>query len=132
MRSIRHVAILAAFGIAACNRDIDSIAGPTTTVAPRPNTAVANGAPAAPQVTANDLSSCALRVDGSAACWGYNFYGMANPPAQVFTQISGGFSNACGVTVSGEIKCWGQNGWGQGSPPPAPGGLTYLMVGTGS
>lgn len=78
-------------------------------MAPRPNAAVANATPAVPQVIANDLSSCALHVDGSAVCWGYNSYDIVNPPAQVFTQISGGFSNACGVTVSGEITCWGQN-----------------------
>ena len=132
MRSVRSFAVFAVLVVAACNRDVDSITAPNTTTTPRPSAAVTNGAPAVPQVIANDLSSCALRVNGAVTCWGYNSYNILTPPAHVFTQISGGYSNACGVTSSGEIKCWGQNAWGQGSPPPAPEGLTYRAVGTGS
>src|SRR5881628_599235 len=37
------------------------------------------------QVSAGGYHSCALRTDGTVACWGLNRYGQATAPAGVFT-----------------------------------------------
>ena len=131
MRSVSRFAVFAALVVAACN-DTDPITTPPTTLTPpRPSADVASGA-GAPQVALGSKTSCALRAEGSAACWGSNLYGAASPPTVGFTQVGSGYANACGVTPAGAIICWGGNGWGQGSPPAPPAGLTYRYVSPGS
>jgi len=39
------------------------------------------------QVSAGGYHSCALRTDGTVACWGSNGSGQATPPASTFTQV---------------------------------------------
>lgn len=67
---------------------------------------------------------CALRPDGSAACWGYDMYiGATLPPAnERFSAISAGDYHVCAIRVAdGSPSCWGagQPTWdlGQASPP---------------
>jgi alpha-tubulin suppressor-like RCC1 family protein len=66
--------------------------------------------------------SCAIRSNGSVACWGNNSYGQApsdcatsavSPCYGQFTQISATMSTSCGIRNDGSISCWGSNGWGQ-------------------
>ena len=47
--------------------------------------------------------SCALRADGTAACWGSNIWGQCNVPSgHQFVQISAGaWHHTCGVDVTG-------------------------------
>lgn len=99
---------------------------------PPPSTAVPT------EVTANEFSSCALKTDGTAYCWGYNVSGqlgdgttttrympvrvntalkfkrisMGSPIANR-TGILAGSQTACGVTLEGDVYCWGSNSNGQ-------------------
>lgn len=71
--------------------------------------------------------TCALAVDGSAYCWGWNESGQlgnGNVPtatskpalvggALVFTSISAGATHTCGPTSSRDVYCWGGNWHGQ-------------------
>src|SRR6266581_308411 len=69
------------------------------------------------QVSAGGYHSCALRTDGTVACWGLNRYGQATAPAGVFTQLSAGGSHTCGLKSDGTVACWGDNSSGQATPP---------------
>ena len=72
------------------------------------------------------FASCALRMDGSAVCWGGNGSGQLGDgttiervtPTPVATTIRGtaidsGYENACIRSTTGTVLCWGDNGSGQ-------------------
>src|SRR5216117_4000065 len=72
------------------------------------------------EITAGDMHTCALVADGTAYCWGANFYGQAGTGSlsdePVPTAVAGGHSFAhlvagrmhtCGVTTSRAAYCWG-------------------------
>ena len=61
------------------------------------------------QVSAGRSHGCALRVDGTLACWGENRFGQATPPAGTFTQVSAGGSHSCAIRSDGSVACWGAN-----------------------
>lgn len=81
------------------------------------------------QISAGNVHTCVLLLDGTAKCWGNNNYGelgsgdyVAQPsPAtapfagagQHFKSIYAGLSYTCGVTPSNGVKCWGNNDGGQ-------------------
>jgi alpha-tubulin suppressor-like RCC1 family protein len=72
------------------------------------------------QVSAGGLHTCALRLDGTAVCWGGNSYGQATPPDGTFMQISAGAYHTCGVRSNGAVECWGHNGAGQAVDKAGP------------
>jgi alpha-tubulin suppressor-like RCC1 family protein len=54
--------------------------------------------------------ACALREDGTAACWGDNYAGKATPPPEEFAAISSGTDHACGLRkADGRAICWGSD-----------------------
>lgn len=73
-------------------------------------------------LAANNLAACALRGDGTIACWGagepgddsgascqgvpYNS-GQSTPPPEKFRMVAMGALNACGIRDDGTIACWG-------------------------
>jgi alpha-tubulin suppressor-like RCC1 family protein len=72
-------------------------------------------------------ASCAVRADGSVACWGNGFFGRlgqgsADPstvpvavvglPASA-TAVSIGYDHTCALLVDGDIWCWGRGDSGQ-------------------
>ena len=61
------------------------------------------------QVTAGAFHSCAIKADGTVACWGSNTYGQATPPANVFRSIAAGWYYTCGVRIDGTLVCWGES-----------------------
>lgn len=62
--------------------------------------------------------TCALRSDGSAACWGWNSEGQsAPPPSETFIAISSSRDHTCALRADGTPVCWGSNILGQKSPP---------------
>jgi uncharacterized protein YbbK (DUF523 family) len=69
-------------------------------------------------VSAGWLFTCAIRTDGTLACWGDNEYGEASPPAGTFTSVSAGAHHACAIRTDGTPACWGQNRSGQVTPRP--------------
>ena len=72
-------------------------------------------APAAPrdaafvQVSVGDEQSCALRRDGTLACWGSPRGGLLRPPEGQFLQasVSPAGGSACAVALKGHLECWG-------------------------
>ena len=81
----------------------------------------------APSITAGDAHTCALLSDGTAKCWGYNYYGQFGNGTTtdrevtpvVVTGLSGAaaitgvFEHTCALLSNGTAKCWGYNYYGQ-------------------
>ncbi len=81
------------------------------------------------QITAGGYHTCALLLDGTVKCWGYNLYGQLgngslgtaadrNRPVVVtglagVSQITAGKFHTCGLLSGGAVKCWGRNLSGQ-------------------
>lgn len=79
------------------------------------------------QLVTYGRTTCGLRVDGRAYCWGNNGWGAlgdgsnssfsANPVAvqggHTFTKLAAGSDHACGLATTGSMLCWGHNDWGQ-------------------
>jgi len=70
-------------------------------------------------ITVGRDHSCALKTDGSIACWGSNGAGQTSvPEGNSFTEVSAGYRNTCAVDgATQEISCWGSNSYGESSPP---------------
>src|SRR5947207_14965000 len=70
------------------------------------------------QVSAGADYGCALRTDGTVACWGDNYFGQATPPADAFPEVSAGGTGGGGPTTAGGGETWGDKtaapvaGWG--------------------
>jgi hypothetical protein len=80
-------------------------------------------------VGAGDELTCAIRTDGTLACWGsIGNHGDASPPAGTFTAVSGGYSDACAIRTDGTLACWGFDGNGQATPPAG----TFIAVSAGT
>jgi len=69
------------------------------------------------QLSASDVNNCAIRYDGTAACWGNNDHGQSSPPAEIFSQVSNGRDHTCGIKSDGSLVCWGWDEDGQSTPP---------------
>ena len=91
-------------------------------------TAVSVSAPS----TGGHAHSCAIRFDGSVACWGDNRYGQLNAPEGTFTAIAAGNGHwstngySCGVRSNGTIACWGANSNARRWVPP--GQFTHISL----
>ncbi len=113
-----------------------------------PRTVVASEAGGAPltgvvDIVAGSTHTCALVADGTARCWGYNYWGglgtgsiaQSTVPAVVvdpdgtgrpfagLTRLSAGGFHTCAVTDGGTAYCWGWNVAGQlgiGRSGPGP------------
>lgn len=78
-------------------------------------------------LTAGDEHTCAVKMDGSAWCWGDNTSGqlgdgtntLRNRPTAISSLASGvvgiaaGGAHTCAVKTDGTIWCWGENEFGQ-------------------
>jgi hypothetical protein len=65
------------------------------------------------QVSAGFYYTCALRTDGTLACWGDNYAEETTPPAGTLSQVDAGGYHTCGVRTDGTVACWGDNSEGQ-------------------
>ncbi|MDE0676587.1 MAG: hypothetical protein OXH42_04525 [Acidimicrobiaceae bacterium] len=72
-------------------------------------------------------NTCALRTDGTVACWGDNGDGQSDPPDGTFTAVSAGERHSCGLRPDGIVVCWGSDEDGQSSVPSG----TYTAVSAG-
>lgn len=83
-------------------------------------------------IAAGFLTTCAIRVDGSAFCWGDNAFGQLGyshgdtigdderpidagplPAGPGLERLVLGQGQTCGLYLGGAVKCWGFNGTGQ-------------------
>ena len=123
-----HTCALRADGAAYCwGENVNGRLGDGTTTARYVPTAV-NGGHKFMQLmdTSTSYSTCALRADGAAYCWGQNAAGQLGDgttterlvPTAVngshkFVQLAGGYFHTCGLRTDGEAYCWGYNNAGQ-------------------
>ena len=77
----------------------------------------ASPGPALGSIAGGVYHACAVRSDGTLACWGLDTNGQSTPPAGTFTQVAAGGSHTCGVKTNGTLACWGWNNDGQSTPP---------------
>jgi alpha-tubulin suppressor-like RCC1 family protein len=69
-------------------------------------------------VSTSDGFACAVRTDGTLACWGDNSSSQATPPPGAdFVSVGAGQHFACAVRTNGTIACWGMNTSGEATPP---------------
>ena len=71
-------------------------------------------------------TACAVRTDGSLACWGNNQFGQTRAPRGRFEQVGVGSEFVCGLRTSGALVCWGSVP-SVGLPPS--GRFVHLSVG---
>jgi len=78
-------------------------------------------------LTAGDLHTCAVRVDGTVWCWGDNLEGQLGNggltnfslvPVQVedligAVTVEAGANHTCALLSDSSLKCWGENGFGE-------------------
>ena len=64
----------------------------------------------------SDNHLCALRIDGTIACWGNNSDSQSNPPDGQFIAIATGDRHSCGLRTDNTVACWGV-GWGLSDAP---------------
>ena len=78
-------------------------------------------------------SNCAIDINNSVWCWGYNQYGQlgtdsyesfSNTPQRVYfdgdvsiTDVASGYRHKCALTTTNDIFCWGSNMDGQSHLP---------------
>jgi alpha-tubulin suppressor-like RCC1 family protein len=60
------------------------------------------------QITSGAFHSCAIRGNGTVACWGLNTSAQATPPSDVFKSIVAGWYYTCGIRIDNTITCWGE------------------------
>ena len=104
-------------------------------------------------VSSTGFHSCAVRRDGTVACWGLGQFGRLgndstttpDVPVDVFglqgaVSVAVGYQHSCAIVRDGTVRCWGRNSRGQllgdGSlqesqvPMPVPGlsGIVYIAA----
>ena len=68
-------------------------------------------------IAAGDWHSCAIRPDGTIACWGDNEHGQTDTPQGRYTAITAGSVHSCAIRPDGTVACWGDNEHGQTDTP---------------
>jgi alpha-tubulin suppressor-like RCC1 family protein len=98
---------------------------PTTAAEPS-----ADGLRLISQVSAGYTHTCAVLLNGTAACWGNDDVGQIAPPVDAkYKRVNaGGYLHSCGLQTDGVISCWGGDSDGQARRPD---GL-FIDVTTGS
>ena len=59
-------------------------------------------------VAAGGFHTCALRADGTIACWGSNDEAQVEAPAGVYVAVSAGGFHSCALGADNAIICWGR------------------------
>lgn len=119
----------------------------------QPTAALVTGLDDAADIAAGGTFSCALRIDGSLACWGANAAGQlgtgstgaSQPSPQPVADLDGsvklqaGNRHACALRETGAIACWGagdfgqigNGGWTWSIPSPATIDIDAVHLATG-
>ncbi|HEX2873526.1 MAG TPA: hypothetical protein VHP33_19845 [Polyangiaceae bacterium] len=74
------------------------------------------------QIASSELHSCAIRIDGTLACWGAGtlasdppgwacpnatHFGQSLPPSGTFIAVAVGEKHGCAIRSDGTVACWG-------------------------
>jgi alpha-tubulin suppressor-like RCC1 family protein len=76
--------------------------------------------------------ACAVRADGTLACWGGGVVGSSNPrplplpPSGTFSSVGVGDTHACALRTDGTAECWGASS----EPPLTPPTGTFQQLET--
>jgi Regulator of chromosome condensation (RCC1) repeat len=89
---------------------------------------VAQAASGIKSVSAGAVHTCAVKTDGSIACWGDNSSNEAVAPAGAFKSVSAGDSYTCAVKADDSLACWGSNAYGRTDAPAG----TFTSVSAGA
>ena len=68
-------------------------------------------------VSEGDGHSCAVRIDDTITCWGWNNLGQTDAPSGTFKTVSAGDGHSCAVRTDDTITCWGNNHSGRADAP---------------
>jgi alpha-tubulin suppressor-like RCC1 family protein len=96
-------------------------------------------------IAPGDDHSCAVKKDGSAICWGHNYYGQLgngtfdDKATQIPVSVSGlgpgttasitvGSSHTCALKTDGSVVCWGNNNSSQLGDGTLEGRFTPVQV----
>lgn len=80
-------------------------------------------------VSAGKWTTCVLKTDGNADCYGYNAYGQAaDYTGGDATAIRTASWHTCALKSNGNVDCYGDNSYGQGADYTG-GGATAIRVG---
>ena len=80
-------------------------------------------------LAAGSFHNCALRSDGSVACWGSNWTGESTAPSRGhFTAVAAGYFHSCGLHSDGSVECWG----GSTSVRAVPAGERFTAIASGT
>ncbi len=76
---------------------------------------------------------CAIKTDGSIACWGGNGHGeVSNVPSGTnFISVSAAWRNVCAIKADDSVVCWGSNADGVVSGAPSTKDFVAVSVGDG-
>ena len=59
-------------------------------------------------ISAGDLHTCGLKLDGGVDCFGSDGRGQSSPPTGEFLQVAAGGVHTCGIKAAdGTVACWG-------------------------
>jgi hypothetical protein len=85
----------------------------------------ASATAAVTQISAGEYHTCAVKSDGSVACWGRDYELQSVPADGTYTQVSSGDTHTCGLKTDGNIVCWGKD---NAALTPTGGSFTQVSV----
>lgn len=80
------------------------------------------------QLSAGPANTCGIREDGTATCWGDDYWGQSTAPPGNFKVLVNGPEHTCGIQSDDSVICWGMDFDGQASAPP--GEFRELSIGS--